>query len=89
MKNPEATMPTFHDTTFETAWTDGNSNVPISSWEVTLNDESKSWLGEVIAGANLDPDVEQESHPTESLHINDEDLIARRVKSALKSLVTT
>lgn len=86
MTIPEATMHTSHKTLFDTARTNGNVDVLISKCDAVFNDESEFWSGEGADGANDELNVEHENCPTERRSINNENLIVKEVKSAVKDL---
>lgn len=77
------------DTSFKAETTAAHDNVPVSAWEVVLNDESKLWFGEAAAAANQEEPVEHESHQIRNHRTNEDDVIAWKVKSAVKELDTT
>lgn len=58
MTNAEVAMRTSNDILFETARTDANYNVLISAWKVALNDKGWPSSGQVTAGVNDEPNVE-------------------------------
>lgn len=86
MRNPEAPIDIFQDPSFEEARTDGNCNVPILSWEAVFNDKKEPWSGKEAKRVNNGPDVVHKSRPTASYRLNEEHLISKKVKSAMKYL---
>lgn len=87
MTNPEAAIGTSHDQSIKMTRSDSNDNVPTFTWEVALNNKIVLRSGEVAARANDEPNVEQKICLTEKHATNDEDVIGKEVKSAMKYLV--
>lgn len=77
------------DLLFESTGNDTLDYIPLSAWKVALNDEMKPWCREARAAGNDDPSVTHESLYIESCCTNEEDMIAREVKFAVKALVST
>lgn len=67
---------------------DGIANIPIKAWELALNDESELWSSKGAVEAIDRHNVKNKSHYTESWRTNDEDVIAKKVKSAVKDSLT-
>lgn len=86
MPSPEAAMRTPHYPWFETASTDSNDDKPILAWEAKLNDKRELLSGEVAGIANDDSNAEHKNRPTKGRCNNDEDMIAREVRSTEESL---
>lgn len=84
----EATMCTSNDTSLATSLTDGNKDIPILTWDAVVNDESNLWSVIVPAVANDESIVEHENRPTGTCCTDNEDVIAKEIKYAVKDLVT-
>lgn len=54
---------------------------------MALNNEREKWPGDLAAPANDVPNVEHENHVTESFRINNEAVIVKEVKLAVKEMV--
>lgn len=87
MLKPKSTLCTSHSLSFETTRNEPHDDVLISAWKAALNDESKPKSSEATAAANEEESVEQEGRQIENYYTNEEDVIAREVKSTGKELI--
>lgn len=87
MQSHEAALHAFHYTSYETVREDPQDNVPILAWELVLGDKIELWPGKLIASANEEATVKQESRQIKWWHTNVEYVIAREVKYAVKKIV--
>lgn len=84
MTNPEVALRASHDLLLETANNDIYYNVPISAWEAVLNKEHPRIAAGVATAVQDEALVKFERHQIESWGTENEDVIAREVKSTVK-----
>lgn len=88
MLSPEPAPHTSYDALFETKRIDLHDHTPILSWEAALNDKRKPWSDEAAAPANEEAPGEVRNRPIESCCSENDDVISRGVRSAVKKLVS-
>lgn len=88
MTNPGAALRASQDPSFEMGRNKEHDDVPIPACEPVLIDESEPWYGKVAVAINVEAPFKHESRHIENDLTNEEDEIAREVKSAVKEMVT-
>lgn len=83
----EAASHASHALSPEPARTDANDDVPISTNDVVLNEESQPWSGKLAIAADDEANIETEGGPTSGREENG-DVTDGEVKPDVKKLVT-
>lgn len=81
---PRSGFAPLHNPSIETAKNKRDGNGPISTLEAALNDEKDPWSGEAAADANRDAPCEAYHRSFESRADENENVIAREMKPAVK-----
>lgn len=87
MPKPDATIHASHVPLFKTARNDPHDDLPISTWEATLSEESVRITAGVIDKIYAEPPGEVKHCPIESHRNENEDMIAPEVKYAVKGML--
>lgn len=87
MPSPEAVLHNFPNPSFKTPSNGSHDCVSISAWKPALNKKSEPWSGKAAGAANEEAPGEFDQRHIESRRSDNDELIAREVKSAVKNPV--